>query len=344
MLGILGGGQLGKMIALSAHNLGVKSIVYSDTHDSPAVHVTPYSIIAPYTDYNSLKKFADSSTVVTCEFENIPSECLNFLSRNVELIPGKFCFEVASNRVNEKKLFNSISLPTTPWKKVTQISELSSFIEEVGLPLITKNISLGYDGKGQKIVKTSEDIHSIQYPCIAEKFIDFSKEISVVISKDKNDNIEFFPISDNLHQNGILVRSSAPSSVSQQHQDAAKEFCGRIADKIGLIGIMCTEFFITQNNEILINEIAPRPHNSCHWSINACNLSQFDQLVRIAIGLQPKPVIIYSQCATENILGSQVNDVMKNHDGINNSVFIYGKKETKRDRKMGHINIVRINK
>ena len=341
VIGIVGGGQLGRMTSLSASKLGFKTAVFTDSADSPACHVTDVSFVGDYQDFEMLAEFAKAVNVVTCEFESVPSQTLSFLEKTLDVLPSSKIFEIAGNKHKEKMFLNSISLPTADWAFIENQKSLNEFINKFGFTVITKQLYNCYDGKGQKIINSYDDIKDIQYPCIVEKLVNFTREISIIICRSKEGYVKTFPVPDNLHKNGILVESSVPSTIGNYCTDMAKEFANRIAQKLDLVGILCIEFFCINDKELLINEIAPRPHNSGHWSMTACNVSQFDQLVNILAGLKLKTIILKNHCTMKNLLGSDVLDAHNKYNSVDSDVFVYGKSTVKPNRKMGHVNILR---
>lgn len=330
-LGILGGGQLGRMLAIAAHSLGIQVVIFSDQPNSPASYVTNKTIVADYHDKNSLIEFANCVDVVTLEYENIPTDTLNLLSRYVSVYPDSKALEITQDRLLEKRFIKSCGLVTTEFEEITNVNNIN-----LDYPFIIKTLREGYDGKGQCRVYSNNDKINIEPPFIAEKVVNFEKEISIIAARDLYGAIEFFPIPKNTHNNGILITSSVPADISNHIIKEAQDIAIAILEKMNYIGIITVELFLTAQKQLLVNEIAPRVHNSGHWSVESCNISQFEQHVRAVCGLPIKPVHLYFSCEMHNLIGDDIKSLNKSPA---QKVTIYGKEEIRKGRKMGHFTI-----
>ncbi|MBQ4875145.1 MAG: 5-(carboxyamino)imidazole ribonucleotide synthase [Rickettsiaceae bacterium H1] len=333
-LGILGGGQLGRMLAIAAHSLGIEVIIFTDIKNSPASYVTNKTIVAAYDDGYALSKFADNVDYVTTEFENIPCDSLEFLAKNTQVYPDSTVLQIIQDRLTEKQFVNDLGLPTTRFEQVGKFEDIT-----LNYPFIIKTRRMGYDGKGQYLIRSINDKIDVNFSAIAEKVVDFYKEISIITVRDSQGNIEFFPIAENFHKDGILRTSSVPADISNDIRIKAKEIGAKISTKLNYVGVITMELFLTKDGELLVNEIAPRVHNSGHWSIETCNVSQFEQHVRAVCGLPIKPVKLYFSCEMHNLIGDDITKINLNSPG--KRLTVYGKKEVKNGRKMGHIIILK---
>lgn len=335
-LGIIGGGQLGRMICLYAHKMGLRTVVLSDIENAPASFVTNCTIVADYSDQQALQKLADNVDVVTFEFENIPVEALSFLAAKVAVFPDAEVLKITQNRILEKDFLNSIGAKTTPYAVMDFEENLKSFGKA-----ILKTATMGYDGKGQYLLNAGEKIPGTSVPgtYILEKFCPFDSEISVMVARSKTGEIAAYEPLTNIHKNGILDESHYPAKISEGLKVKAQELAEKIAQKLNLVGILAVEMFVI-GDELLINELAPRPHNSGHFSMDAAVTSQFEQLVRAVIGLPLGSTKFHSQGWMKNLIGDEVNDVEKFYQNPCAKIHLYGKSEAKSGRKMGHVNIL----
>ena len=333
-VGILGGGQLGRMLSIAAHNLGIAVVIFSDVRDLPRSCVMNETIIADYNNQDALLEFANKVDVVTLEFENIPNSTLEFLFQHVQICPNSKILGITQDRLKEKKFINALGIPTTAFEEFKDFDSI-----RLSYPFIIKNRSGGYDGKGQYLVCSSSDRLDVKMPAIVEKVVNFQKEISIITSRDINGNVEFFPIAENFHQGGILRTSSVPARINNDVQAKAQEIGAAIVEKMDYIGVIATELFLTKDNELLVNEMSPRVHNSGHWSVECCNVSQFEQHIRTICGLPVKPVQLYFPCEMYNLIGDDVRNIEEYIASPESRMTIYGKKEVRDGRKMGHITI-----
>ena len=336
-IGILGGGQLGKMIAIAAHELGFTPYVFSDNENSPATEVTKHYVIADYDDQSALLHFAESVDVITFEFENIPLKAIEILSKNSVIAPNVNTLKVAQNRVLEKNFLKENNIKITDFREIKNKKDLLN----VEFPIILKTAEQGYDGKGQILIKNYEEVDNLEkfFPAVAESVVNFQKELSVIVARNKS-SIVNFPIAENIHKDGILITSKVPADVSEEISQKAIDIACNIAKQLDIIGLLAVEFFLTNNNELLVNEIAPRPHNSGHWSMDCCDISQFHILCLAITSHRLKTPNLLHKCTMHNILGADVKKWLHYIHERNHKVYIYGKKEITSKRKMGHINII----
>ncbi len=347
-LGMLGGGQLGRMFALAAAQMGYKVWVFDPNENSPAGEVASRHIRAEYDDYDALTEFGNGCAVVTTEFENIPASTLKFLQDYCPVCPNPNAVHIAQNRIREKTFVNDLGIPTSKFISVKQLSDLDHS-EHMLWPCILKTAEFGYDGKGQCVVTSLDEAKKAfkefgELPCILEERIKLQTEISVVLGRNHQGEVGYFPIARNEHKNGILHISSVPSKVSAELQTYAYEIAQQIAEELDYVGILTVEYFVDEDKNLLVNEIAPRVHNSGHYSMDACHVSQFEQQVRMICDLTPGDTQNYCAVAMVNILG----DAWKNNrlpvemmiNDVNVKLHLYGKSGAKPGRKMGHFNVL----
>ncbi|QOD38740.1 5-(carboxyamino)imidazole ribonucleotide synthase [Candidatus Wolbachia massiliensis] len=344
IIGIIGSGQLGKMTAIAATKLGQKTHVFANAKDDPACSVADNLTIADFSDKKELESFAQSVDLVTIESENIPCDVVDIILQHVDFYPGKKALYISQNRLREKDFIRNLGAKTTRYQSIRNYDELLESSRIFGYPVRMKTAEMGYDGKGQYVIKNDSEAKQFasfdwntQY--ILEAGVDLLKEISIIVARDKSGKVIFFPIAENCHVDGILDTSTAPAKIDNKLAHEVHQATEKIADALGVIGVLAIEFFITKDNELLVNELAPRPHNSCHWSLDACNVSQFEQLVRVICGLPMQEVELRFPCMTKNIIGSDIYDFHKYLSDKRASPTIYGKKEVRNKRKMGHVNI-----
>lgn len=345
-IGIIGAGQLGRMMALSAREAGFKIAVLDPTMDSPCGQVADIQIVAPYDDEAALEELAEISDVITFEFENIDYEGLKRLTEIAYVPQGAEIIRITQNRVTEKEAIVNAGCPVAPYIVCESYEELVEKIDQIGFPSIVKTARFGYDGKGQQKLLSKEDLplaknlfnHS---QCIVEGFIPFEKEISVIIQRNGNGETYCLPVGENVHVNHILHETIVPARISSETKQLAEEAARKIAEHLQLIGTLAVEMFVLKDGQIIINELAPRPHNSGHYSIEACNISQFAQHIRAVAGWPLREPKLHSPVVMVNVLGQHVaplsNSITKYPHW---SIHLYGKKEAKVNRKMGHVTIL----
>jgi 5-(carboxyamino)imidazole ribonucleotide synthase len=346
-IGIIGGGQLGRMICFYAHKMGFETVVFSDQKNSPATMVTNNSIIADYRDKKALKKFASMIDIATFEFENIPFETAEFVASQTELFPKAEILKITQNRILEKDFLNSIKVKTTEYAEISSLADLEKNFKkfsEKSSKAILKTAMMGYDGKGQFVLKKISDCKTAwqkakNQQLILEKFCSFDSEISVMVARSTLNEIEVYEPLTNIHKNGILDQSIYPAKISDNLKIKAQEIAKKIAKKIDLVGILAVEFFVVKN-DLLINELAPRPHNSGHFSMDASITSQFEQLVRAISGIKLGSTKFHSQGFMKNLIGNELKKIDQHYKNPAAKIHLYGKEEIKEGRKMGHINFL----
>jgi 5-(carboxyamino)imidazole ribonucleotide synthase len=341
-IGILGGGQLGRMLAMAAAEMGYHVHIYCPEENSPAAEVARFSTTAKYDDMEAIANFARSVDVVTYEFENIPKAPVEQIAKIVNVFPSPYILATSQHRVLEKQAINAMGIATAPFAPVSSYDELIAATQIIGIPSVLKTARMGYDGKGQAMLHKQEDINKAWEKIggnelILEGFINFKMEISVIVARDATGNIECYPPVQNIHKNHILSETIAPAPISAQLAENAVHIAGTMAEGLKLVGLIAVEMFVTSDDKIIVNEIAPRPHNSGHWTINAAITSQFEQTIRAVCGLplgSPAPLC---NARMLNLIGDEVNDWQTYSAEKNAKLHLYGKKETKAGRKMGHV-------
>ena len=341
-IGILGGGQLGRMIALAATALGYRCHVYCPEKDSPAKQATSLSTTAAYEDQAALARFADSVDVVTFEFENVPANTAEFLAARKPVRPGPNALRIAQDRLAEKDFLRSIGVATAPYRAVASEDELRRAVEAIGPRAILKTVRMGYDGKGQTQIRNDTDLAAAWRGFTAETgilegFVEFACEVSVIVARSEGGRGATYVPVENQHLHGILETTIAPARVEAEVAMRAEAITRYVAEKLDLVGLIAVEMFVTHDGEVLVNEIAPRPHNSGHWTIDACYTSQFEQLVRAICGLPLGSPERHADAVMKNLNGA---DVAKWREAINDplqKIHLYGKSEIEPGRKMGHV-------
>ncbi|QHI95531.1 5-(carboxyamino)imidazole ribonucleotide synthase [Aristophania vespae] len=344
-IGIVGGGQLGRMGAMAAAKLGFRVHIFTDTMPSPAGEVAAACTVGSYDDATLLEAFARDCDVITFEFENISAAGLRKLEENCVVYPASSILEISQDRISEKRTLTELELPVAPWIALHSAADLAA-LKEFGFPCIVKTARLGYDGKGQYRLNKESDFEALlskadtlSYPLVAEKFVDFQREISVMVVRQNSENYRVFDPSENRHKDGILRISLAPAPISPDLAQQAQNLAIKLAEKLNLVGIMGVEMFHDHKGQLIINEIAPRPHNSGHWTMDACAVDQFEMHIRAVAGLPLPSSRRHSDAVMHNLIGpedmSLLPFLLKEDDGC---LHLYGKKEVKPGRKMGHIN------
>ena len=341
-LGIIGGGQLGSMLASAAKKLDIKTIIFCDDKNAPGQKFSDKFICADYSDDKAINQFVDISDIITFEFENIPYETLNKINKIKSVLPHPSVNKIIQNRLFEKNFINKLNIRTTLYtlvKKEYEIFENQNF-----LPGILKTCTLGYDGKGQYKINSIEDLKNltINYnnDYILEKFIKLKKEISVIITRFESKQYEIYEPFENVHEDQILKNSKIPADISKENFEKSKLWTTQIAEELNYVGTLCVEFFIDKNDILYVNEIAPRVHNSGHLTINAYNVSQFENHVRAVCGLEQVPLKKISNAKMINLIGDQITVYRNKQLKPDEFFFDYFKKEIKPKRKMGHLTIL----
>lgn len=345
-LGILGGGQLGRMSALAAANLGIKTIIFTPEDSSPASQVAANTIVADYTDKAALTRFASQVDTISYEFENIPVETIQFLKTLKPVYPDDNLLDIAQDRLAEKSYLNSIGIQTARWIKVTDEATLKASLEEWNADqCIIKTTRFGYDGKGQirytKSQILSEAINNINGTLIAEELINFTHELSVITARDTDGNMVSYGPMQNDHTNHILSKTTIPAPISPEIAAKAIQMTENLAEKVNLTGVLTMELFLLPDGTLLANEIAPRTHNSGHWSIDACAASQFDNHVRAVCGLPVALIGRHSDAEMLNLIGEDIHTHKDYLTTEKACIHLYGKQEIKAGRKMGHITLLK---
>ncbi|MFT6332472.1 MAG: 5-(carboxyamino)imidazole ribonucleotide synthase [Lentimonas sp.] len=343
-IGILGGGQLGQMAARAANQLGYRTIIFSDTDNCPASFVSDQTIISDYENELALKEFSQKIDIATFEFENIPVNAVNFISKNKPVYPKSNVLEITQNRLNEKRFLNGIGVGTANYKKIQTLEDLKSGHEEFG-NCVLKTATMGYDGKGQKVLKENEDLVNIWSDfsgkeIVLEKFVNFECEISTIIARSTSGEISCYEPLQNIHEDGILRKSTYPANISIKTINLAQEIATKIITELDLTGILAVEFFVLGDGNLLVNELAPRPHNSGHFSMDASKTSQFEQFIRAISGLPLGNTDFHSKGHMENLIGDDVEKIDYYLKNKNAKIHLYGKEKIAAGRKMGHVNFL----
>ena len=339
ILGIIGGGQLGGMLAIAANKLEIKTVIFCDDIDAPAQNFSNDFIYGEYNDQNKINEFLNKIDVVTYEFENIPYETLNEINKIKPVLPKPSVNRIIQHRLAEKDFINNLNIRTTRYASIEKKSDMDS----VGdlLPGILKTTTLGYDGKGQHPISGLEDLDSINIDYskgyILEKLVKLKKEISIIITRFSDQKYEIYEPIENVHEDQILKNSKIPAEISDKILEQSKLWATQISEELKYVGTLCVEFFIDRNDNLYVNEIAPRVHNSGHLTINAYNISQFENHIRAVCKLEQIPLKKISNAMMTNIIGDQITNYRNKKHNENEFFFDYLKKEVKQKRKMGHL-------
>jgi 5-(carboxyamino)imidazole ribonucleotide synthase len=341
-IGILGGGQLGRMTAMAAARLGYRCHILTPEQDSPAAQVAAATTVAAYDDRAALAAFARAVDVVTYEFENIPADPVIFLGGIVPVRPKPDVLAICQDRLREKDFLNGIGVATAPYQEVTSAAALARAARDLGRPAVLKTAVLGYDGKGQTMIRADTDIDDAWQQMKAERtvlegFVDFAQEISVIVARSLDGTHAAYVPVENQHKHHILDMTVAPAKIPGPVAMKAEAVATHIAQKLDLVGVLAVEMFVERGGAVLVNELAPRPHNSGHWTIDACITSQFEQLVRAVCGLPLGSAERHSDAAMKNLIGDDIaqwRDILKDPGA---KLHLYGKTEARPGRKMGHV-------
>jgi 5-(carboxyamino)imidazole ribonucleotide synthase len=336
------------MTALAAATLGYRCHIFCPERESPAAQVSAAATVADYADREALARFAREVAVVTYEFENIPHAPVAELERLVPVRPSANVLQISQDRIREKSFLNGIGIATAPWRPVTDAPTLENAILELGVPSVLKTARLGYDGKGQVAVKPNNAdatalwaamTRAMPAPAeaVLEGFVNFEREISVIVARGPDGKHANYVAVENRHEHHILAQTIAPARIPFATARRAEGMARHIAEKLGLVGILAVEMFVGENGDLMVNELAPRPHNSGHWTIDACVTSQFEQVVRAICGLPLGSPRRHSDAVMDNLIGDAVNrwpELVKDPDA---KLHLYGKAEARPGRKMGHV-------
>ncbi|MDR9857756.1 5-(carboxyamino)imidazole ribonucleotide synthase [Paenibacillus sp. VCA1] len=354
-IGVLGGGQLGRMMALAGTAMGYRFVTLDPTPDSPCGQVTP-QIEAGYGDEEAARKLAAGSDVITYEFENVDAGVAALLERESYVPQGSALLYTTQHRLREKQAIEAAGVPVAPYREVTDLQSLIIAAGELGLPCVLKTATGGYDGKGQAVIRTADELETAYRELeasgrelVLEKFIAFAAEISVIAARSPKGEIKSFPVSENIHVNGILHLSIVPARVEESIQREARKLAERLAESLNVAGLLAVEMFVAEDGGLYVNEVAPRPHNSGHYTMEACATSQFEQHIRAICNLPLGDTTLLSPVVMVNVLGQHLEEAVKlagvsdpslNEFGVVPKLHLYGKTESKTGRKMGHINVL----
>jgi 5-(carboxyamino)imidazole ribonucleotide synthase len=342
-IGLVGGGQLGRMSALAAARLGYRCHILTRERDSPASQVSAGATISDYSEPNGLRAFAAAVDVISFEFENVDAEGLDLLASLRPVRPSPAILRTSQDRVLEKSFLNGAGVPTAPWAPVEDYDGLVSAVERIGLPAVLKTTRFGYDGKGQAMLRQAGDLPGAfaalsPKPLILEGFIDFGLEISVVVARGADGGYSAFDTVENRHRNHILDITLAPARIPEAVHSRAQAIARRVADALDLVGLLAVEMFVDRDGKVLVNEIAPRPHNSGHWTIDACPASQFELHIRAIAGLPLPPAVRHSDAVMKNLVGPEETALWPTILATPGLIpHLYGKAEARPGRKMGHV-------
>ncbi|WP_339693090.1 5-(carboxyamino)imidazole ribonucleotide synthase [Celeribacter baekdonensis] len=344
-IGILGGGQLGRMLSVAASRLGFKTCVFEPGGDCPASHVANFHVQAGYDDVAALKKFAQSVDVVTYEFENVPTSALDLIESIVPIRPNRKALAVSQDRLAEKAFLSGLGLTVAPFAAVDDAVDLTEAIAEIGTPAILKTRRFGYDGKGQARIMSSDDAAQALADmagasAVLEGFVSFTHEVSVIAARGQAGDISCFDPGENVHTNGILHTTTVPARLSPAQRTDAVLLAAKILNALDYVGVMGVELFVTPQG-LVVNEIAPRVHNSGHWTQNGCVIDQFEQHIRAVVGWPLGDGTRHSNVEMLNLIGDDVNRIPELAKNGAVAIHLYGKADAKPGRKMGHVNTIK---
>ncbi|MBB3611162.1 5-(carboxyamino)imidazole ribonucleotide synthase [Rhizobium sp. BK602] len=346
-IGIIGGGQLGRMLAMAAARLNFRTVILEPQADSPAAQLANEQIVAAYDDAAALAELAKRCDVVTYEFENVPVAAAEELARHVPVYPPPKALEMAQDRLTEKRFINGCGIPTARFHAVDSQVDLEKALADFGGQGVLKTRRLGYDGKGQRVYRSAADSAEGGFealggvPLILESFVSFEREISIIAARGLDGSIACYDPAENVHRDGILHTSTLPASISAATAAAAREAAEKILAALGYVGVIGIEFFALADGSLIANEMAPRVHNSGHWTEAACVVSQFEQHIRAVAGLPLGNPVRHSDCVMQNLIGDDilsVPDWLRRDEAL---VHLYGKTESRPGRKMGHVTQLR---
>ncbi|HLC07692.1 MAG TPA: 5-(carboxyamino)imidazole ribonucleotide synthase [Methyloceanibacter sp.] len=342
-IGILGGGQLGRMLATAASRLGLKTHIYSDETAPPASDVAARTTIGSYDNHDAIANFARSADVVTCEFENVPAVTLEAAAEGAPVFPPPRAFAVAQDRLVEKEFVSGLGIQVAPFAAVEDLESLKRAISVTKLPAILKTRRFGYDGKGQVLIRNRSEAETALeaidgVPALLEGMVLFEREISVIVVRGKDGELHYYDPVENVHQNGILATSTVPASIPDDVAYAARTIAGKIADALSYVGVLCVEMFQCEGSSpnLVVNEMAPRVHNSGHWTLDACLVSQFENHIRAIAGWPLGEPSRHNDAVMTNLIGDDVNRWPELAATEGTCLHLYGKAEARAGRKMGH--------
>jgi 5-(carboxyamino)imidazole ribonucleotide synthase len=344
-IGILGGGQLGRMLSVAASRLGFKTHIFEPGSNPPAADVAHALTTAPYDDHAALTAFAKSCDIVTFEFENIPTAALDVIEAHATIRPGREALRISQDRLTEKMFLQDLGLRVAPFADVPNAAALDAALRSIGIPSILKTRRLGYDGKGQARLRSTDDAAPALTqmngaPAILEGFVDFTHEVSVIAARSSTGDVACFDPGENVHRDGILHTTTVPARLSAAQRTDAVLMAAKILNALDYVGVLGVEIFVTRQ-ELIVNEIAPRVHNSGHWTQNGCTVDQFEQHIRAITGWPLGDGTRFADVVMENLIGDDMDRVPALARESDTAVHLYGKSETKPGRKMGHVNRIK---
>ncbi|WP_027410386.1 5-(carboxyamino)imidazole ribonucleotide synthase [Anoxybacteroides tepidamans] len=345
-IGIIGGGQLGRMMAISAKEMGFRVAVLDPVPDSPCGQVADIEITGEYSDLEAIQKLASVSDVITYEFENIDAIALDWLVEHSYVPQGSKLLSITQDRGTEKQAITAAGLPVAPYIEVESSEELFKAVDTIGFPCVLKTCRGGYDGKGQFVIRSQKDVQSAlsllqSGRCVLEGWVSFDKEISVIVVRNGWGDTRVFPVAENIHVDNILHKTIVPARISSDVAQKAVQYAKTLAEHFELVGTLAVEMFLTKDGDIYINELAPRPHNSGHYTINACATSQFQQHIRAVCNWPLGSTELLKPAVMVNILGEHTQPIVEAIPNMSNMhLHLYGKKEAKKKRKMGHVTVL----
>jgi len=348
-IGILGGGQLGRMIALAGRAMGYRFVTMDPTPDAPCGQTADEQIVARYDDVEAAMRLAAASDVISYEFENVDAQVAEVLESKSYVPQGSRLLRITQNRIREKTAIQEMGIPVAPFRVVASLADLQQAVRELGLPAVMKTATGGYDGKGQWVLKSEEELAEAYETLakagtelIVEQFVPFELELSVIAARNPDGDLAVFPTAENVHQDNILHLSIVPARVSDDIRERAERIALTIVEKLDVVGLLAIEMFLTRDGKLYVNELAPRPHNSGHYTMEACATSQFEQHVRAVCNLPLGSTELLTPVVMVNILGEHLQPVLDRIDALPRSakLHLYGKAESKEKRKMGHLNVL----
>ena len=345
-IGILGGGQLGRMLSIAAAQLGFDVCIFTDEPDSPASRVSGKTLVASYQDRAALADFARRVNVVTTEFENVPAETAEALiEAGARVAPNPRALAVAQDRFDEKSFFNTLGIATPPFASIASQADLDKAIAEIGTPAILKTRRLGYDGRGQIRIKTAEDAkgayETLGAPGILEGFCAFEREVSIIAARDVNGAVGFYDLCENEHAGGILSRTTLPARIDADVEARARDAARKVLEAFDYVGVLTIEFFVIAGGALIANEMAPRVHNSGHWTIEGALTSQFEQHIRAVAGWPLGPTRRIADIEMLNLIGAEADAWAAHAADPSSHLHLYGKRDSRAGRKMGHVTRLR---
>ncbi len=355
-IGVLGGGQLGRMMALAGRVMGYRFVTLDPTPDSPCGQVCDKQVVAGYGDEAAAREFAALSDVITYEFENVNAQVAAVLERESKVPQGSELLRTTQHRLREKRALEAAGAMVAPYRSVATLSELREGVQQLGTPCVLKTATGGYDGKGQAVLRSATDLSDAftslgagSVELVLEQFVDFEREISVVAARGMDGQVRTFPPAENVHVRGILHTSTVRLAEESELSLRAQRLAGTIAEALHVVGLIAVEMFVARDGTLYVNELAPRPHNSGHYTMDACSVSQFEQHLRAVCGLPLAEPRLLSPVVMVNVLGEHMEPLMqwlssggerRLPEGMNFKLHLYGKAEAKPGRKMGHINLL----